>query len=269
MIYVTNCLTNDGFGSQFQLIISLILVCIENGYQFIYNPIHSLEHNYENDTNFICKANHTMNLSSKFPTIEHQSQVEELRIHICDMTVKYVIDADIEKYTKEESLKLIREMFWENKDRSLLFQENSLKKLYTHVAIHIRRPNPHDANSFVDKDTPKDDYFYRVGTPDSYYLKVMQIIRESHSPEKPPLLFHIYSQGDISLFNSFVSEDTVLHINSDVFLSFTEMVGADILFTSFSSFSYIAAFLNEGTIYYHPFWHPPKNNWIQIPFSHF
>lgn len=266
MIYVTNCLTNDGFGSQFQLIISLILVCIENGYQFIYNPIHSLEHNYENDANFICKANHTMNLSSKFPTIEHQSQVEELRIHICDMTVKYVVDADIEKYTKEESLKLIREMFWENKDRSLLFQGDSLKKLNTHVAIHIRRPNPHDANSFVDKDTPKDDYFYRVGTPDSYYLKVMQIIRESHSPEKPPLLFHIYSQGDVSLFNSFVSEDTVLHINSDVFLSFTEMVGADVLFTSFSSFSYIAAFLNEGIIYYHPFWHPPKNNWIQIPF---
>lgn len=263
MIYVTNCHTGDGIGSQFQIIISLILVCIENGYQFIYNPLHFVQHNYDNDPDFINKANKLMNLSSKFPTIERQSQVEELRIHMCDATIKYVVDKNIEKYTKPEYLKILREMFWENKERSLLFGGDTS---HTHVAIHIRRANLHDAYSFPDKKTPTHDYKCRIGTPESYYLKVMQIIRDTHSPTKPPLLFHIYSQGDISSFNSFVSEDTVLHINSDVFLSFTEMVAADILVTSFSSFSYITAFLNEGTVYYYPFWHPPKENWVQIPF---
>jgi hypothetical protein len=264
MIYVTNCHTNDGLGSQFQLIISLILVCIENGYQFIYNPIHFLEHNYENDPNFVNKTNELMNLSFKFPTIERQSQVEELHIHMCDMSIKYVVDKDIEKYTKEEYLQLVRNMFWQNKNRSILFGGDTY---HTHVAIHIRRPNLHDPNSFPDKKTPNEDYYYRVGTPDSYYLKIIRIIKATHSSDKPPLLFHIYSQGDINMFNSFISDDTILHINEDVFLSFTEMVAADILVTSFSSFSYTAAFLNQNTIYYHPFWHPPKTNWIQIPFD--
>lgn len=263
MIYITNCHTNDGFGSQFQTIVSLILVCLESGNQFIYNPIHFLSHNYENDPTFIQKANNLMNISSKFPTIERQSQVEELRIHICDMSIKYIIDRDIETYTKEKSLKLLREMFWENKDRSLLFGGDTS---HTHVAIHIRRQNPHDILSFPDKETPPSDYKYRIGTPTSYYLKVMKIIRENHSPDKPPILFHIYSQGDINLFDPFISEDTILHINSDLFLSFTEMVAADILVTGHSSFSYIAAYFNEGTVYYWPFWHQPKKNWIQIPF---
>ena len=37
---------------------------------------------------------------------------------------------------------------------------------------------------------------------------------------------------------------------------------SDILVTSASSFSYSAALLNNGEIYYKPFWHPPMNNWI-------
>jgi hypothetical protein len=107
----------------------------------------------------------------------------------------------------------------------------------------------------------------RVGTPNEYYLNIMKIIRNNHYFNKntKPLLFHIYSQGESYLFEQFISEDTILHINTDMFSSFTEMVAADILVTSFSSFSYIAAFLNSGTIYYHPFWHPPRKSWINIP----
>ena len=44
--------------------------------------------------------------------------------------------------------------------------------------------------------------------------------------------------------------------------TFMGMVNSDILVTSASSFSYIAAFLNEGEIYYKKFWHPPMEKWI-------
>ena len=151
MIYIANCHTNDGFGSQFQLIISLILFCIKNGYQFIYNPLCYLQHNYDNDSYFIKKTEHLMNISSKFPTIQCNSQIQELQIHICDMTIKYVIDNNIEEYATNESLELLRNMFWENKERSNLFKGDTS---HTHVAIHIRRPNIDDCNSFHDKKHP-------------------------------------------------------------------------------------------------------------------
>ena len=263
MVYITNCHTNDGFGSQFQVIVCLILICIKQGYQFIYNPLCFLEHNYDNDPDFIKKIEELMNISSKFPTIDSNTQIQDLQIHICDVTVKYVVDANIEDHATESSLQIVRDMFWQNKDRSKIFQGDTS---HTHVAIHIRRPNMHDVNSFKDK-PPNNDYFQRVGTPNEYYLDIMQIIRKSHilTKKQKPLMFHIYSQGEPSLFKVFHSEDTMLHINTDVFSSFTEMVAADILVTSFSSFSYIAAFLNSGTIYYCPFWHPPRKNWINIP----
>ena len=44
--------------------------------------------------------------------------------------------------------------------------------------------------------------------------------------------------------------------------TFMGMVNSNILVTSASSFSYIAAFLNEGEIYYKKFWHPPMEKWI-------
>lgn len=264
MIFVTNHHTNDGFGSQFQVIICLILICIENGFQFIYNPICYIDHNYDGDPDFINKLNKLMNISSKFPTIESQEQVERLHIQICDTTVKYMVDHEIERFANEKSLSLLRDMFWENKDRSLLFKGDTS---HTHVAIHIRRPNQHDHHSFDDKKTPDKCYHYRVNTPNDYYLNAIQIIRNDYHKgevEKKPLLFHIYSQGEISMFDSFIADDTVLHIDQDIVTTFTEMVGADILMTSFSSFSYIAGFLNSGIVYYQHFWHPPRSNWIRV-----
>jgi hypothetical protein len=56
----------------------------------------------------------------------------------------------------------------------------------------------------------------------------------------------------------------LFYIDEDLKDTFTALVGSDILVTSRSSFSYIAAILNDGEIYYLPFWHKPKKNWIII-----
>ena len=41
------------------------------------------------------------------------------------------------------------------------------------------------------------------------------------------------------------------------------MVSAEILVTSPSSLSYIAALISDGEIYYKKFWHNPRKNWIK------
>ena len=243
---VTHISLSDGFGSQFQHIISVLLICYRNGYQFAYNPITKMEHNYTNDPHFIEKMEELMNIKPYFRT-RYDKLFEQNAITECDMTAKYVIDSDINHYASPTLLKPIQTMFWANKDRENVFTNGK-----TNVAVHIRRMNKIDITlPYVEPE--------RVNTTDDFYLDAIQRVRNTF-PEKD-LEFHIYSQGNMELFNCYKSKDSVLHIDEDISKTFVEMVAADILITSFSSLSYSAALLSEGIIFYHPFWHPPRSDW--------
>ena len=243
---VTHISLSDGFGSQFQHIISVLLICYRNGWTFVYNPITKMDHNYENDPNWLEKIENLMNIKNYFMHKTDPGLCDKV-ITECDMTAKYVIDKNIDEYTTDTHMNKIRDMFWANKERDVF------KNGRVNVAIHIRRLNTHDLTLPYVEDC-------RVNTPNDYYLNVIQRIRNGNKGKD--LLFHVYSQGDLENFECFKSEDTVLHINGDLCESFISMVASDILATSFSSLSYAAAFLNTGVIYYHPFWHPPKETWI-------
>ena len=114
--------------------------------------------------------------------------------------------------------------------------------------MHIRRHNSRDTR------------IAGTDTPDSYYLNLINTIREKYIDK--PLKFHIYSQGNENNFNMYKNNDTVFHLNESVQDTFTGLVYGDILVMSRSSFSYIAALLSNGIIYYEKFWHPPLYNWI-------
>jgi hypothetical protein len=141
-------------------------------------------------------------------------------------------------------MQFIKRCFWENKDR------NVYKNNKKNVAIHIRRSNPHDFGQAGQ----------RVTTSDEYYLNIMWIIRTMHN--NTDILFHIFSQGNLDDFSVYKSDDVVFHINEDVEPTFIYMVAADILITSPSSFSYVAALISDGEIYFKEFWHKPRSHWI-------
>jgi hypothetical protein len=67
----------------------------------------------------------------------------------------------------------------------------------------------------------------------------------------------------MSDYDEFDKEGLCFHLNENMFDTFTGLVAADILVTSRSSFSYTAAILSDGIIYYQPFWHPPGEKWIR------
>jgi hypothetical protein len=141
-------------------------------------------------------------------------------------------------------------MFWANKDRKSVFTNGKVN-----VAVHIRRMNTHDKTlPYVEPE--------RVTTGNDFYLNAIDRIRREHADKD--LQFHIYSQGNIENFELFMREDTVLHLDEDLSKTFVEMVAADILVTTFSSFSYIAGYLNDGIVYYQSFWHPKRGKWIHL-----
>lgn len=247
MHYITHISLSDGFGSQYQHIISVLLICYRYGWVFVYNPIKRIDHNYDNDPDFIHKIEELMNVK-KF----HKSRDEFPPDYIfteCDMTAKYVIDKDPDGMATEESLNKIRTMFWENKNRNV-FQNDK-----TNVAVHIRRPNSFDINLGA-------EIRYH---PDSIFLRTINRIRDEHKDKN--LHFHIYSQGNIENFNGFLAEDTTLHIDEPLENTFVSLVAADILVTCASSLSYAAAMLNSGIVYYFPFWHNKRSSWIDMDIS--
>jgi len=267
-MFVTNTCSGDGFGSQFQFLLSLILISLTRGDTFLYTPLNRIHHNYDNNPVFIQKLEGFMNIYSRFQLIRSVSVYRRSRVRIMENAeVKKMFDRDIDSFTSPENLAFVREMFWANKTR--------LKRPYDdpffRVAVHIRRLNRYD-----------DLYHYGQSAYDErfsdkhYYLRIMNHIRETYADRNDPrpLRFHIYAQSavldrdhggnsdtDEDLVAFFGEEDVIYHIDTDMCDTFLDMVRADALVTSASSFSYTAALLSEGEIFYRPFWHRPLATW--------
>ena len=231
----------DGFGSQYQAFIWGILYAGNNNYIYVYRNVNNIEHNYNKDENFIDKIEKLINLKNNYIN-EKDLDSESSNVFIDQHTVYQDVENNLDFYLESEDLIKIKKCFWENKDKDV-FKNNKIN-----VAIHIRRPNPHD-NRILGTDTP-----------DEYYLKVINLIKTEYDNEK--LCFHIYSQGSIENFKKFMElENIIFHLDSDLIETFVELVGADILVTSASSFSYSAAWISDNIIYYLPFWHKPSQKW--------
>jgi len=238
----TNMFQIEGFGATYQKIIETYLFCVYNNLNFGYRPIKKMEHNYKNDPNYINNIESLMNLKNN---IENDTNNVAQDIHFG----KYIqtwFDDNIDQICNEVHLKFIKKCFWENKDRNV-FKNN--KK---NIALHIRRENSHDRGHAG----------ARITTPNEYYLNIMNGIRNKYKEHDKELLFHIYSQGEMNNFAILQKEDVIFHLDEDICKTFTELVAADILLTSPSSLSYVAALISDGEIYYKQFWHKPRKEWI-------
>ena len=243
MAYTTTDLYSDGFGAQYQKILMCFFSSKIHHLTFHYRPFDKMEHNYKNDPDFIRKKEELINLKNNIPNVQTSkySYVDTHYKHHFE-----TFEKNIDMCCESEHMKFIKQCFWSNKDRDF-FKNGKIN-----VAVHIRRLNSHDGG-------PR-NAGARVTTENSYYLNIVNLIRTKY---KENLLFHIYSQGTPNNFTEFSNQtDIILHLDTDVDNSFIGMVAADILVTSPSSLSYVAGILNDGEVWYKPFWHPPRKAWI-------
>jgi hypothetical protein len=232
---------SDGFGAQFQTLLCTILFCEYNKLNFVYKGIKNIEHNYENDPKYIDEIDELMNIKNCY---NYENTMDKTNIIMLELPFNFIkiFNQNINKYLCSQALSNFKNNFWKNKNKNVF---NNGKK---NVAVHIRRYC-----------TIFDIGYNRPNIPLEYYLNIMNIIRKKHNND---LLFHIYSLGSEENFKKLENSDVILHINENISKTFTELVAADFLIMSASSLSYVAAFLSDGEIYYLPFWHPPKNDWI-------
>lgn len=236
---MTNPSRTDGFGAQFQTIIAAVIYAELNNMQYVYTPFKSLEHNYDNDPDFLVKKEWLINFIGNFEVNQQQS------LQINELTLIQFFEANLERAMKSDALKKIKTIFRANKIAQNYFGDSHLN-----IAVHVRRPNIHDSR--IDG----------TNTPDDIFLNVINKLRQLYSLKQP--LFHVYSQGSCENFCNYISNDIVLHLNESVEDTFTAMVLADVLVTSASSLSYTAGLLSDGVVYYVPFWHAPLPGWISV-----
>jgi hypothetical protein len=250
--FYTNISANDGFGSQYQKIIQTYIFCKMHNLNFVYSPLDFVEHNYTNDTDYNKKLEDLMNLKNiitnlknNITNLNQNMNVEQLDYG--SIVMKY-FEANIDSCCESNHMKFIKDCFWENKKKDF-FQNDKIN-----VAIHIRRENTHDKGLAGPRAT----------THNIYYLNIMNKIRDKYnkSSTNKELLFHIYSQGEIIQFQDLANSDVKFYLNYDICESFIGMVSSEILVTSPSSLSYVAALISDGEIYYKRFWHNPRKNWI-------
>jgi hypothetical protein len=248
--YYTTAPRTDGFGAQFQNIIADILYIYNNtNDNYVFPNIASFEHNYIHEPGFAERLVRYMNLRSHFQLPSNVSPREV--IHISNVTTYPFVEANISRLLKSQTMKDMKAMFYEGKTTPFDPQ-------YYNVAVQIRRFNNVDTR------------MAGADTPHSYYVGLINHIRATHgaSTDKRPLRFHIYSQTTSTDTESLFKEtycgndDTELHLNGDVLPAFHGMVFADALICSGSSFSYCAAFLCNGVVYYKRFWHQPADFWL-------
>lgn len=234
---------SDGFGAQYQKIIQTYLFCKVHNLNFLYRPFNKIEHNYNNDIKFVDNIENLINLKRNIKNVnEHNNN--QIKCLDFNSIIRPFCENNIDNICNNIHLEFIKKCFWENKDKNV-FKNNKIN-----IAVHVRRPNSHDNRK------------EGTNTPNKYYLNIINTIRNKYQNRE--LLFHIYSQGENKNFEIFKAPDTILHLNEELSLTFMCMVAADILVTSASSLSYVAALLSNGVIYYKKFWHNPRKEWFIV-----
>lgn len=224
---ITNPKRFDGFGAQFLHIIDSALYADFHSAKFIYTPFSAMEHNYDNDPDFLLKKEVLINFIGNF----------DLNTDPNTSTPPHALNffnENVDRCINSEMYKKIKRIFKQNKNIKTYFNPERFN-----IAVHVRRPNSHDSR------------LDGADTPDDVYLSIIDKLRIFYKDQKP--VFHIYSQGALEMFIRYVADDIVLHINDSVEFTFASMVFADVLVTSRSDLSYVAGMLSDGIVYYTPY----------------
>jgi hypothetical protein len=252
----TNDSRTDGFGSQFQSILWTLLYSHFTEKSFIYSDIRNMDlitnHGSTKDTedeNSLEDVINFMSIKNYVDTV-NTDVFQNYKISTIPFRDAYnFIERNINIVHTSDVFLKFKKHFYENKKSR--FDNN-----FINVAVHIRRMGIFEEENSRYRPITHD-------TPNSYYLNIMNLIRNNHHEKK--LKFHIYSQGSIENFRDLnCDEDVVFHLNEKILDTFTDMMFANILITSASSLSYMAALLsyNSSEVHYQSFWHPPIDSWI-------
>jgi hypothetical protein len=220
----------DGFGAQYQSIMSGIAICEYNKCTYLHTPFVKMEHDVNiNELNAFIGINNNALNEDDFK-IRNDIVVEEYSrvVHNSATPSIYYTGAVIKK---------IRDFYYSTEKPKLPDVD---------IAIHIRRGDVGSGNIRY--------------TGNNIYACIINSLKLKY----PTYNILIFSEGNIDDFKEFGLDKEHFRLNEDIITTFHSLVCAKILIMSRSCFSYTSAILNENTVYYLDFWHKSLDNWLNV-----
>jgi hypothetical protein len=258
--FITCSGNSDGVGAQVHAVVSTILFAKLFNLQYVHTSFLNIEHNptktsdWENRwENFFSLGYNEMGIAQiKGQSINTVHLKHPLMIWK-KSNVLYTVrnchectDLFVDKYSQIiDSLKYKFSIGKENKN--IDESSSNIKQ----IAVHVRRGDV--KNSGIHKSR-----FTEIQEID----KILGEIVSFCNSKKFQFQIHVYSQGTQGEFAAFQKYHAFLHLNENEYDSFFSLVSADILVMAKSAFSYTAALLSNGLIFYDDFWHRPLKNWV-------
>lgn len=257
---------NDGFGENYKLLIYSVMYAEFHNHTFVYTPFKTMEHNYDNDPDYLAKKEKLINFMSAYSTTVNRPPSSYTVLDTFQLLHFY--QTNLEWCSKSESLKKIKILFRMNK-QSMSLQFTPLTR---NIAIHIRRMNEYDSK----RTTIKNKILDGMDVPVDLYTSIIEQMNNINIADNINAVFHIYSQGILSEFEKVFTNmkhkesgkppiPIKLHINEPLEDTFIQLVFADVLIIAPSALSYCAGLLSEANeIFYIEFCNPPLPSWLVI-----
>jgi hypothetical protein len=217
----------DGFGAQYQAIMSGIAYCAAKGLLYVHTPFTRMEH-----TTDVAALNTFIGI-----TTPQQSSTQSLIIR--------------KPFAAEVHNSVRPSRFYTPSVRQILkdYYYSTPKPAITEIdiAIHIRRGDvgPHLASRYTD------NHLYR---------RIINGLQRAY----PGRSITVFSEGCLEDFHDLGINPAQLRLNTDIQTTFHSLVTAKVLITAKSSFSYAAAILNDNIVYYMDFWHKALDTWAPV-----
>ncbi len=261
--YITCSGKRDGAGAQALAVMSTMLFSDIMHIKYIHTPFVKLQHNYANDANWEKKWENFFNLGkgeSKIDDnglqIKQEIPLEENPLKIKKQSNTLFILRHCHIYTD-----LFPNQYSRIKDKLVQKYYESPKNEYelhydpqkVNIAVHIRRGDVNADNEFKDK-----------FTENPYIENVISNILEVITAYGIESTLSVYSEGNLADFKYLEKFNPRFFLDISPFTTFHNLVYADVLVMSKSTFSYAAALLSNGIIFYIPFRHTQQEGWIKI-----
>jgi hypothetical protein len=219
----------DGFGAQYQAILSGIAYCRYKKYIYVHSPITRMEHDVD-----VEKANDFIGIdihSVVDPGCNILEQPFILDVHRSNTPSMYYTD---------EVLEMIRKCYYSSKKPNVCEID---------IAIHIRRGDVSDNENKL------------RFTPNHVYKIIIHKLKEKY----PGYTITVFSEGNYADFIDCGLEEKYFRLNEDIFETFHSLVSSKVLIMGLSSFSYCAGIINKNTVYhYDSFWHKKLDHWLRL-----
>lgn len=123
------------------------------------------------------------------------------------------------------------------------------RREHPRAVVHIRRG-----------DIGRPEYAHRY-LNNAYFIDLIERVQRA----LPRVEVVIHSERDSpETFDDFIELGCVLKLDSTLEEAWRDMILADILILSKSSFSYVPALFNPNLVIYTPFWHDKLSDWVDV-----